>query len=96
MKQLFFSRQNLVDIRNVYAVMTDILHKNIAKAGHCIIIFVFSAYVVCRSEHRRETMALDSTDPYVWRAAAIHLSYHTDNYTKYLVVDMSFVVLTPS
>jgi len=30
-KQLFFARQNLVDIRNVYAVMTDILHKNIAK-----------------------------------------------------------------
>ena len=30
-KQLFFAQQNLVDIRNVYAVMTDILHKNIAK-----------------------------------------------------------------
>ncbi|KIJ65037.1 hypothetical protein HYDPIDRAFT_131236 [Hydnomerulius pinastri MD-312] len=30
-KQLFFSRQNLIDIRNVYAVLTDILHKNIAK-----------------------------------------------------------------
>ncbi|KAF8445745.1 proteasome activator pa28 [Boletus edulis BED1] len=30
-KQLFFARQNLVDIRNVYAVMTDILHKNMSK-----------------------------------------------------------------
>ncbi|KAG2120658.1 proteasome activator pa28 REG alpha beta subunit [Suillus discolor] len=30
-KQFFFSRQNLIDIRNVYAVLTDILHKNIAK-----------------------------------------------------------------
>ncbi|KAI6047813.1 proteasome activator pa28 REG alpha beta subunit [Pisolithus marmoratus] len=30
-KQLFFARQNLVDIRNIYAVITDILHKNIAK-----------------------------------------------------------------
>ncbi|KAF8846179.1 proteasome activator pa28 REG alpha beta subunit [Paxillus ammoniavirescens] len=30
-KQLFFARQNLVDLRNVYAVMTDILHKNITK-----------------------------------------------------------------
>ncbi|KAH0838143.1 proteasome activator pa28 REG alpha beta subunit [Lanmaoa asiatica] len=30
-KQLFFARQNLTDIRNVYAVMTDILHKNITK-----------------------------------------------------------------
>ncbi|KAG1875534.1 proteasome activator pa28 REG alpha beta subunit [Suillus subalutaceus] len=30
-KQFFFTRQNLIDIRNVYAVLTDILHKNIAK-----------------------------------------------------------------
>ncbi|KAG1908318.1 proteasome activator pa28 REG alpha beta subunit [Suillus fuscotomentosus] len=30
-KQFFFSRQNLIDMRNVYAVLTDILHKNIAK-----------------------------------------------------------------
>jgi len=30
-KQLFFARQNLIDIRNVYAVMSDILHKNITK-----------------------------------------------------------------
>ncbi|KAH7930507.1 proteasome activator pa28, REG alpha/beta subunit [Leucogyrophana mollusca] len=30
-KQLFFSRQHLIDIRNIYAVLTDILHKNIAK-----------------------------------------------------------------
>ncbi|KAH7885980.1 proteasome activator pa28 REG alpha beta subunit [Phlebopus sp. FC_14] len=30
-KQLFFARQNLTDIRNIYAVMADILHKNIAK-----------------------------------------------------------------
>lgn len=30
-KQLFFARQNLIDIRNIYAVITDILHKNMAK-----------------------------------------------------------------
>ncbi|KAH7914771.1 proteasome activator pa28 REG alpha beta subunit [Hygrophoropsis aurantiaca] len=30
-KQLFFARQHLIDIRNIYAVLTDILHKNIAK-----------------------------------------------------------------
>ncbi|KAI6120736.1 proteasome activator pa28 REG alpha beta subunit [Pisolithus croceorrhizus] len=30
-KQLFFARQNLIDIRNIYAVITDILHKNITK-----------------------------------------------------------------
>ncbi|KAF8506579.1 proteasome activator pa28 REG alpha/beta subunit [Russula emetica] len=30
-KQLYTSRQNLSDLRNVYAIMTDILHKNISK-----------------------------------------------------------------
>jgi proteasome activator subunit 3 (PA28 gamma) len=30
-KQLYIARQNLSDLRNVYAVMMDILHKNITK-----------------------------------------------------------------
>jgi len=30
-KQVYFARQNLIDLRNIYAVMTDILHKNITK-----------------------------------------------------------------
>ncbi|KAI9509534.1 proteasome activator pa28 REG alpha/beta subunit [Russula earlei] len=30
-KQLYIARQNLSDLRNVYAIMTDILHKNIIK-----------------------------------------------------------------
>jgi len=30
-KQLYIARQNLSDLRNVYAVMTDILHKNMTK-----------------------------------------------------------------
>ncbi|EMD41836.1 hypothetical protein CERSUDRAFT_120763 [Gelatoporia subvermispora B] len=30
-KQLYVSRQNLHDLRNVYAILTDILHKNITK-----------------------------------------------------------------
>ncbi|KAI0275331.1 proteasome activator pa28 REG alpha beta subunit [Gloeopeniophorella convolvens] len=30
-KQLYMARQNLSDLRNVYAVVTDILHKNITK-----------------------------------------------------------------
>ncbi|KZT74934.1 proteasome activator pa28, REG alpha/beta subunit [Daedalea quercina L-15889] len=30
-KQLYVARQNLYDLRNVYAILTDILHKNIAK-----------------------------------------------------------------
>lgn len=30
-KQLYISRQHMIDIRNIYAVITDILHKNINK-----------------------------------------------------------------
>ena len=30
-KQIYVARQNLYDIRNVYAILTDILHKNIGK-----------------------------------------------------------------
>jgi len=30
-KQLYFARQHLFDLRHIYAVLTDILHKNIAK-----------------------------------------------------------------
>ncbi|KAA1468049.1 proteasome activator pa28, REG alpha/beta subunit [Dentipellis sp. KUC8613] len=30
-KQLYIARQNLFDIRNIYAVMTDVLHKNMTK-----------------------------------------------------------------
>lgn len=30
-RQLYVSRRNLLDLRNIYAVISDILHKNIAK-----------------------------------------------------------------
>ena len=30
-KQVYVARQNLYDIRNVYAILTDILHKNLSK-----------------------------------------------------------------
>lgn len=30
-KQFFLARQNILDIRNVYATMTDMIHKNISK-----------------------------------------------------------------
>jgi proteasome activator subunit 3 (PA28 gamma) len=30
-KQLYYARQHLSDIRNIYAIVTDILHKNITK-----------------------------------------------------------------
>ncbi|KAJ7631189.1 proteasome activator pa28 REG alpha/beta subunit [Roridomyces roridus] len=29
--QLYFARQHLIDLRNIYAVLTDLIHKNIAK-----------------------------------------------------------------
>lgn len=32
-KQLYTARQNLYDIRNVYAILTDIVHKNINKVN---------------------------------------------------------------
>jgi hypothetical protein len=34
-KQLYFARQNLLDLRNIYAVITDIVHKNIKKVSRC-------------------------------------------------------------
>ncbi|KAJ7596792.1 proteasome activator pa28 [Mycena floridula] len=30
-KQIFFARQHIQDIRNIYATLTDLIHKNIAK-----------------------------------------------------------------
>lgn len=30
-KQFYAARQNLFDIRNVYAILTDIMHKNLSK-----------------------------------------------------------------
>ncbi|RDB28483.1 Proteasome activator complex subunit 3 [Hypsizygus marmoreus] len=30
-KQLYLARQHLLDIRNIYAVLTDLIHKNISK-----------------------------------------------------------------
>ena len=39
-KQLYISRQNLHDLRNIYAVLTDILHKNINKV--CLVVALVS------------------------------------------------------
>jgi len=36
-KQHYMARQHLMDIRNVYAVVTDIIHKNIAKVRETLI-----------------------------------------------------------
>lgn len=32
-KQLYLARQHLYDLRNVYAVLTDLIHKNISKVS---------------------------------------------------------------
>lgn len=41
-KQQYLARQHLFDLRNIYAVMTDIIHKNIAKVNRLIIANVAS------------------------------------------------------
>jgi proteasome activator subunit 3 (PA28 gamma) len=33
-KQLYLARQHLLDIRNMYAVLTDLIQKNISKASN--------------------------------------------------------------
>jgi hypothetical protein len=35
------ARQHLHDLRNIYAVLTDILHKNIAKVGSNALFLCF-------------------------------------------------------
>jgi hypothetical protein len=36
-KQIYMARQHLLDIRNIYAVLADLIQKNIAKV--CCLIF---------------------------------------------------------
>jgi Proteasome activator PA28, C-terminal len=36
-KQLYMARQHLVDIKNIYAVLTDVIHKNIQKVGAIVL-----------------------------------------------------------
>ena len=36
-KQLFFARQHILDIRNVYASLTDMMHKNISKVNFLVV-----------------------------------------------------------
>jgi hypothetical protein len=44
-KEQFMARQRLVDVRNIYAVLTDLVHKNIAK--------VSGQKIACRKMFRR-------------------------------------------
>ena len=53
-KQLYSARQNILDLRNVYAILTDILHKNINKVGSSEVLLI-CAYLPGRFVHPRGT-----------------------------------------
>jgi hypothetical protein len=53
-KTLYVARQNLSDLRNIYAVLFDILNKNIQKASSCSPKSMH-AEPACSSAHRKET-----------------------------------------
>ena len=60
-KHIRVARENLTDVRDLYAVMTDLIHKNITKVS-------FLRYRACnlsdcgyRFARRRRTTTLDST-----------------------------------
>jgi hypothetical protein len=42
-KQLFSARQHILDIRNVYASLTDMMHKNISKVISSVVYHEFFA-----------------------------------------------------
>lgn len=44
-KQQYLANQHLRDIRNMYATLTDVLHKNIAKVGVPLFIYVLGIMV---------------------------------------------------
>ena len=75
-KQLYIARQNLSDLRNVYAIMTDILHKNISK----VILVPFATMLLLlnlihRFVHRKLIMAWAYINPLSWYILVI--SYWT-------------------
>jgi hypothetical protein len=44
-KQQYLANQHLRDIRNMYATLTDVLHKNISKVGVPLFIYVLAIIV---------------------------------------------------
>ena len=58
-RQLYLARQNIRDLRNIYAVLTDIIHKNLAKvrlSGHVYLVvelIYHSASCTERQQQRR-------------------------------------------
>lgn len=55
-KQLYIARQNLHDLRSIYAVITDMLHKNIEKVYFRIrIAYNVTKVYYIRSVHRKVT-----------------------------------------
>jgi proteasome activator subunit 3 (PA28 gamma) len=35
-KQFYMALRNLIDLRNIYAVLTDVIHKNFQKVSMCV------------------------------------------------------------
>ena len=52
-KQLYVARQNLIDLRNMYAILTDIVHKNITKVRFSPQMMHRSINLSCRSARRK-------------------------------------------
>jgi hypothetical protein len=61
-KQLYLARQHIVDLRNLYAVITDLIQKNISKASEQIGTHVHCTHDLRhRFAHRRLTIVLAYT-----------------------------------
>ena len=55
-RQLYLARQNIRDLRNIYAVLTDIIHKNLAKvrlSGHVYVVELIN-HSASRTERQQQ------------------------------------------
>lgn len=61
-KQFYLARQHLLDLRNMYAVLTDLIHKNITKASFIgLYALVIEQSPSSRSAHQKQIIAWDYT-----------------------------------
>jgi hypothetical protein len=85
-KQLYIARQNLSDLRNVYAVITDILHKNISKV--ILVPFVIRQLqlnVIRRFVHLKVTMALAYINQFFVVHAPRHIVLDVARHPRYII-----------
>ena len=65
-KAMFTAKSNIYDLRNIYATMTNIFHKNIAKVGndnfHFSIIPYWTRPSLIRYARRKATTLMHFTD----------------------------------